>query len=188
MRGLITFVGLPAILMLACAGALAKPTPSSGDNRNSIVIVFKDGHRQSFSTSEIVRIDVKPPAAIVYKDGHQEKVAGEIARIEFENSAISASMPGRAHFVGKWEVGQGNGSNFFITLDADGEARKSLGSPHGTWTFVDGEARITWDDGWHDAIRKVGSRYEKLAFEPGTSFDDKPANITVARNTQPRPI
>ena len=185
MRGLIAVFGLPIILLLACA---AIGEAASADDRDYIVIVFKDGHRQSFSMSEIARVDFKPPAAIVYKDGHREKVAGEIAGIEFENSDIAASVPGRAHFVGKWEVGQGNGSNFFITLDADGEARKSLGRPHGTWTFVDGEARITWDDGWHDAIRKVGSRYEKLAFEPGTSFDDKPTNITAARNTQPRPI
>ena len=188
MRGLITFAGLPVILMLACAGALAKPTPSSGDERNSIVIVFKDGHRQSFAMAEIARIDFKPPAAIVYKNGHQEKVAGEISRIEFENSAVTAMTPGRAHFVGKWEVGQGDGSTFFITLDADGQATKTIGGPHGTWTVFDGEARITWEDGWHDAIRKVGPRHEKLAFEPGKSFDDTPNNITEARNTQPKPI
>jgi hypothetical protein len=79
---------------------------------------------------------------------------------------------------------------FFITVDADGTARKTLGSPHGTWTWtlVDGEARIGWEDGWHDAIRKVGTRHGKRSFEPGASFDDQPSNVTTARNPQPRPI
>ena len=94
----------------------------------------------------------------------------------------------RARFVGKWEVGEGNGNDFYATLDADGEAHKSIGASHGTWTVVDGEARISWDDGWHDAIRKVGSKYEKFAHAPGKSFDDPPSNVTAARNTDPKPI
>jgi len=141
------------------------------------------------ATAEIARIDLKAPSAVVYKDGHQDKIsAADISRIEFESSALSAMTPGRNHFVGKWEVGEGNGGRFFITLDADGDARKSIGSSHGTWTLVDGEARISWDDGWHDAIRKVGTKHEKRAFEPGRSFDDPPSNVTAAINTQPRPI
>lgn len=189
MHGLIKIVGISGVLLLACAGALAKPTPSPADDRNTIVIVFKDGHRQSFALAEIASIDFKTPAVIVYKDGHQEKLpAANIARIEFENSDATVMTPGRAHFVGRWEVGDGNRSRFFITLDADGAARKSIGRPHGTWTLVNGEARISWDDGWHDAIRKVGTRHEKVAYEPGKSFDDTPSNITAARNTRPRPI
>jgi hypothetical protein len=90
--------------------------------------------------------------------------------------------------VGKWEVGDGNGGRFYITLDADGSARKTLGSTHGTWTLVDGEARISWDDGWHDAIRRVGTRHEKVAHEPGKSFNDDPTNVAPAVNTHPKPI
>jgi hypothetical protein len=60
--------------------------------------------------------------------------------------------------------------------------------PRGTWTYVDGEARIAWDDGWHDIIRKVGATHEKRAFEPGKSFDDTPSNITAAKNTETKPI
>ena len=189
MRGLINVVAVSGILLLAFAGAVAKPASSPADDRNSIVIVFKDGHRQSFAVAEIARLDFKAPSVIVYKDGHQEKFsAADILRIEFENSAVNAMTPGRAHFIGKWEVGEGNGGMFFITLDADGEAKKTLGASHGTWTLVDGEARISWDDGWHDAIRKVGTKHEKLAYEPGKSFDDTPSNVTAARNTQPKPI
>jgi len=73
---------------------------SSPDDRNSVVIVFKDGHRQSFSVAEIIRIDFTAPAVVVYKDGHQEKIAGaDIARIEFESSE-TAAMPSRSHFIG----------------------------------------------------------------------------------------
>lgn len=189
MHGLRKIVVVAAILLFGVAETFAGPASSPADDRDSVVIVFKDGHRQSFAMAEIARMDFKAPAVIVYKDGHQEKFSpSDIARIEFGTSSMSEMMPGRGHFVGKWEVGQGNGSTFFITLDADGEARKTLGASHGTWTLVDGEARISWEDGWHDVIRKVGTRHEKRAYEPGKSFDDPPANVTAARNTQPKPI
>jgi hypothetical protein len=175
---------LPAILLLTPAVSLATPPPA--DAPSSIVIVFHDGHRQALDMSDLARIEFKPPVTVVFKDGHQQSIAStDIARIEFEPSA---SVPGHNHFVGKWKVGEGNGSNFYITLDANGEARKSIGSSHGTWTVAAGEARITWDDGWHDAIRKVGSSHEKRAYQPGKSFDDTPSNVTAATNTQPQPI
>jgi hypothetical protein len=190
MRGLVTVVGVSGVLLLASAAAVASPAPSPVEDRSSVVIVFKDGHRQSLAMAEIARIDFKAPSVIVYKDGHQEKLpAADIARIEFETAELGAMTPGRGHFIGKWEVGEGNGgTNFFITLEADGDAKKTIGPAHGTWTLVDGEARITWDDGWHDVIRKVGTKHEKLAFEPGKSFDDSPSNVTTARNTQAKPI
>lgn len=176
------------IVLLAVFPAFAKPSPSPADDHGSVVIVFKDGHRQSFANSEISRIDFKTPA-VFFKDGHQEKIStADISRIEFEPSEGAVATLGRGHFIGKWEVGQGNGSNFFITLEADGDARKTLGAEHGTWTVVGGEARISWDDGWHDVIRKVGTTHEKVAYEPGRSYDDSPTNVTAARNTQPKPI
>jgi len=162
MRSPVKAVCILAILTLGAASALAKTGAEPANDHGSIVIVFKDGHRQSL-------------------------LVADIARIEFETSA-SALLPSRNHFLGKWEVGEGNGFNFYITLEADGEAKKSIGSSHGTWTVVDGEARISWDDGWHDAIRKVGAKHEKFAYEPGKSFTDKPSNVTAARNTEPQPI
>ena len=187
MRTLLLRVFILPALLLGVPLAFAAPVPA-GDH-SSIVLVFKDGHHQSFAIGEIVSIDFKAPAVVIYKDGHREKITADIVRIEFDNPGISASTPSRAHFIGKWEVGQGGGgSNFFITLEADGDARKSIGPSHGTWTLFDGEARITWDDGWHDVIRKVGAKHEKVAFEPGKSFDDTPSNVTPARNTQSKPI
>jgi len=175
---------LTSLLLLALA-AFARPAA----DRNSVVIVFKDGHRQSFSIAEIAHIDLKSPSVVVFRDGHQEKLASaDIASIDFESSEFGSNTPSRSHFIGKWEVGDGNGNNFFITLDADGKAHKTTGSHHGTWTLFDGEARISWDDGWHDIIRKVGAKHEKIAFAPGKSFTDPPSNIANARNTEPKPI
>ncbi len=185
MRGLIPIIAVPAVLFtLAVANVAASPL----DDHDPVVIVYKDGHRQTLAAGEIARLDLKAPPTIVYKDGHREKLRGDVDRIEFSESGASATTPGRSHFIGKWEVGEGNGGNFFITLNADGSAKKSIGSPHGTWTLVDGEARITWDDGWHDAIRKRGAQHEKVAYEPGKTFDDAPSNVTVARSTEHKEI
>jgi len=186
MRAVMTAVGGSAVLLLAFAAAAARPA-AAADDHNSVVVVFKDGHHQTFAMAEIARIDFKAPAVIVYKDGHHEKISSDIDRIEF-GAAENPMLPSRAHFIGKWEVGDGNGSNFFITLEGDGNAKKSRGEEHGTWTLVDGEAHIAWDDGWHDAIRKVGAKHEKVAHEPGQSFDEPPANVTAARNTEAKPI
>jgi len=187
MRGCVRPVGVSAIFLLAFTAVLAVPT-ASADDRDSVVITYKNGHHQTLAAAEIARIDLKEPGAIVYKDGHREKISAEVESIEFTDSSMTGMTPTRSHFIGKWEVGEGNGSNFYIVLDANGNAKKSIGAEHGTWTLVDGEARIAWDDGWHDVIRKVGTKHEKLAFEPGKSFNDEPSNVTAARNTQARPI
>jgi hypothetical protein len=125
----------------------------------SIVIVFKDGHQQSFRLADI-------------------------ARIEFSSPADRASA-GQARFLGEWKVGNGIGGTFIITLKPDGVAHKTLGSVNGTWTVINGEAQVAWDDGWHDVIRKVGSKYEKAAYSPGTSLSGSPSNVAEAIYTEP---
>jgi hypothetical protein len=176
-----------ALLTLAAAGTIATAGPTPADDHGSMVVVFKDGHRQNLDLADVARVDFKAPGMIVFKDGNRKSIpAADVARLEFESPMASA--PGKNHFVGKWQVGLGNGGNFYITLEPDGEARKTHGSSHGTWTMVNGEARISWDDGWHDVIRKVGAKHEKLAYEPGKSFDDTPSNVTDARNTEVKPI
>jgi hypothetical protein len=184
MRILLRTLAFSAFLLL-----ITYPAKLTADDHGSVVIVYKDGHRQTFAMNQISSIDFKTPAVVAYKDGRREKITAEIARIEFDTAGLGTTMPTRAHYIGKWQVGDGNGHTFFITLDDDGAARKTLGVPHGTWTLVDGEARIAWDDGWHDVIVKVASgKHEKRAFEPGKSLDDAPANVTEARNTQTKPI
>lgn len=123
---------------------------------------------------------------IVFKDGHQQRFSmAEIARIEFKTVETVPSA-GRGNFIGKWKVGDGMGGHFYITLDPNGEATKTMGAAHGAWTVVGNEARIKWDDDWHDAIRKVGKQYEKAAFAPDKSFNDSPSNVTDAQNLEPQ--
>jgi len=169
MRKIVAVAGLALMLCLAVPGAFSSPPPASKGAPGTIVIVFKDGRRQAFNLSDI-------------------------ARVEFPVAADAAAVTGPAssllprHFQGKWEVGDGNGNNFYITLEENGDAKRSLGDVHGRWVYVDGEARITWDDGAQDAIRKIGSRYQKRAFAAGKSFTDAPDNVAPARNTTPHPI
>ena len=176
---------LLGIACIASAVAWAQPSGSKSSG-NSFTIIFKDGHQKAYA--DVTRIDFKNPDAMVLtRGGREERLSlGEVARIDFIPSATF--QLGRNHFVGKWKVGTGGGDDFFITLDRSGEARKSMGSSHGTWEVVNGEARISWDDGWHDVIRPVGTKHEKVAYEPGRSYDAEPSNITDARRVDPQPI
>lgn len=170
--------------VMACLSLIAYAT----DAKKSVSVVLTDGHRQTYALADINRIDFKDGAVIVFKDGHEKSFSlSEVSRIEF-SPATADSQFGRNHFLGKWKVGDGAGSHFFITLESDGQARKTLGSAHGTWTVIDGEARISWDDGWHDVIRKAGAKHEKVAYAPGKKFDAEPDNITDAENINPQPI
>jgi hypothetical protein len=175
--GFIAFVLLGAV---ALCSAQAKP--------DSLVVVLKDGHQRSFPMAEVSRIDFRNGSMLLTRAGRQETInMAEVVRIDFGSSEPFSA--GRNRFVGKWEVGVGVGNRkFFITLKPDGQARKSMGGSHGTWAVVNGEARISWDDGWHDIIRKVGEKHQKLAFEPGRSLDAEPSNVTDAKNTTAQPI
>lgn len=156
----------PLLLALAALAfplfaSAQKAAPAPKDDSNSLVITFKDGRQRSFLMSDIARVEV---------------------------NTGKATPVSKTRFLGKWKVGEGNGNTFFITLEQDGVARKTIGSSHGTWTTFENEARITWDDGWHDAIRKNGGRYEKVAFGPGKTFTDTPDNVTKAENTEAQPL
>jgi len=161
MRRLHQVFGALALLIIAAPIAAPKQKPAKEDGQSSIVIVFKDGHEQSFPVADI-------------------------ARIEFSGSTSSALPVGSARFLGDWKVGDGMGGTFIITLKPDGLAHKSNGQGgEGTWKVVRGAAQISWDDGWHDVLRKVGNKYEKAAYSPGTSLSDKASNIAGAVYTEP---
>ena len=155
MRNLIG-VAILGTLALNAYGANPNPNTDKENDQTSIVITFKDGHQQSYLMADIARVE--------YKGADESTVGPE-------------------NFLGKWEAGTGSSNGtFFITLDTNGEASKSLGASHGTWGIVGDEVRINWDDGWRDMIRKTDKKkYEKLAFAPGTSFSDGPENVTEAR-------
>jgi hypothetical protein len=161
------FLGAAALLLLIAPSAFATPPAPAKASSGQIVIVFKDGHKQSFNLADI-------------------------ERVEFPTSDVAATAspygPSRGHFIGKWECGDGSGGTFTIALDEDGNAMRSIGDVHGKWVYVNGEAHVTWDDGAMDAIRRVGSQYQKFAYKAGNSFTDVPANVTNARNVTPKPI
>ncbi|HEY7390182.1 MAG TPA: hypothetical protein VH640_16825 [Bryobacteraceae bacterium] len=167
MPKLVQIISLVTAVMVNAYAATPHPPQTSPDKPTSaeptsVIIVFKDGHQETYSMSDIARIEYK---------------------------TASDSVLGPDHFLGKWEVGDGNSGTFFITFQANGEATRSLGASHGIWTIVGDEARVSWDDGWHDVIREVGyNQHEKLAFAPDTTFDDKPANVTAAHKVEPKKI
>lgn len=164
MRKIVGVACLSAILLLAVP---ARPVTPDAASQRSIVIVFKDGHRQTINMNEIERIE--------FPGGAQTGVS-------------SVNNPSRSRFFGKWQVGDGAGNTFYISLYDDGEAKRTLGSVRGKWEYVDGEAHITWDDGAQDAIRKAGTHFQKYAYHMGKSFTDEPDNVTPARNTNPNPL
>ena len=169
MRKINAIHGLVVICLFAVSAGLSAAPPKNGSG--TIVIVFKDGHRQTFNLSDIERVEfpAPPPAP------------GGAA-------ALNPEAPPRGHYVGRWECGDGNGGTFYIDLKENGEALRSIGDVRGHWEYVNGEAHVTWDDGAQDAIRKVGSRYQKSAYDAGKSFTDHPNNVANARLTNPKPI
>lgn len=171
MRKIMGIGGLAVMLLLAGSGSFAKTPVSPKEGPGTIVIVFKDGHRQTFNLADVLRVEF-PTAPMG---------SGDI-------SPMNPLAPPRGHFLGKWECGDGNGGNFYITLLENGDAKRSIGNVHGRWVYVNGEAHITWDDGAMDAIRKVGSRDRKSAYAAGKSFNDNPDNVTDAHNTSKTPI
>ena len=167
MRKSVVYLAAGPLLSLSAISATAQ---SRGSSSGQIVIVFKDGHRQSFPLANIARID--------FPGGNAVADAGP----------TPAGSPSRGHFFGKWEVGDGSGGTFTITLDENGDAHRSLHRAHGKWAYVNGEARVTWDDGAQDAIRRIDGKDQKFAYHAGKSFTDEPDNVTDAHNTSPRPI
>jgi hypothetical protein len=159
----IVFIG---VLLSALPGIAQNRTKSNSDK---IVLVFKDGHRQSFNLADLASIEFAGPAIA-------------------DSGSTPPGAPPRGHFIGKWVVGDGSGGTFFITLNEDGSAWRTLHRSHGRWAYVNGEARVTWDDGALDAIWRVGGEDKKSAYRAGKSFTDQPDNVTDAHNMSPRPI
>jgi len=166
------------VVLAGCTAMLLGLASVQGQNRanknnsGQLVIVFKDGHRQTFNFADVARIEFSGTGGVPIGDA----------------GSTPSGTPPRGHFLGKWEVGDGAGSTFYITLDDDGSAWRSLHRIHGKWAYVNGEARVTWDDGAMDAIRRIDGRDQKFAYSAGKSFTDAPDNVTDAKNTSPRPI
>ena len=189
MRKIAQVIFLGTALLAVAVNTLAQNEPT--DARGSLVVVMKDGQRQTIPVAAISKIEFKDADVVVVKDGHRQIFPlAQVQSFEFDSSAGQGFPFGRNHFLGKWKVGIGNGDmgSFYITLKPNGVAEKSIGAGHGTWAVVDGEARITWDDGWRDVIRKAGGSHEKVAHEPGTTFSGESSNITDATRVDAQPI
>lgn len=163
-----------AILFTACLAAALISTGSSvfaapvaKTSSGTMVIVFKDGHKQVVNLADVERV---------------EYPMVEVAAVSGEPG------PSRGRFLGKWDCGDGSGGSFFITLLENGDAERSIGNVHGKWVYSNGEADITWDDGAQDALRRVGAKWQKFAYNSGKRFTDAPENVTNARNTTQKPI
>ena len=154
-----------AVLLPACLPTISAAQPQKA-GPNSVVVVFKDGHRQTFNLADLDRIEFPGPVP---------------------EGLLSVPGPSRARFVGRWQVGEGNGDNFIITLHDDGTAFRSLRETGGKWQYVNGEAQIRWDDGSNDCIRKVGAWFKKFWYQPDQAFSGTPANVTNARNLSQNP-
>ena len=171
MRKNVVVAGISLIGLLAVGGVMARSATPPKSSSGTIVIVFKDGHRQSFKLADIERVEFPAPEQV-----------GQSA------TPSNPEAPPRGHYVGRWECGDGNRGLFYIDLKDSGDALRSIGDVRGRWEYVNGEAHVTWDDGAQDAIRKVGSHYQKSAYEAGKSFSDRPANVASARLLNPKPI
>jgi hypothetical protein len=171
MRKLV-FVLAGCAAMLVGIVSVQAQNHASKNNSGQLVIVFKDGHRQTFNFADVARIEFAGTGGVPLADA----------------GSTPAGAPPRGHFLGKWEVGDGAGSTFYITLEDDGSAWRSLHRVHGKWAYVNGEARVTWDDGAMDAIRRIDGRDQKFAYHAGKSFADTPDNVTDAKNTSRGPV
>ena len=157
------FVSVGSVLGVLLAAGVAQSAEPPQDHRNSLVVVFKDGHQKNFPMSEV-------------------------ERIEFPSAPAAVSTAGQGRFLGQWKVGDCAGSYFNITLDRDSVARKTIGAPHGTWAVVDGEARITWEDGNRDTIRKAGDTYEKAWYPQDKSYAEPASCTASAESIDRKPI
>lgn len=161
---------------------------SAQDSAKTLTVIYKDGHQKTFTIPNGSRIDFNAGNMMVSSGKNVETIrVSDVARIDF-NAAHPPGF-GMNHFVGKWEFGTGVGNQtFFVTLDRNGHAHKSLGGSNGRWSVVDGEAVIKWDDGWTDVIRKVGDKHKKFAYEDGRPLDGEPSNVTDAKTLNSEPI
>jgi hypothetical protein len=123
------------------------------------------------------------------------KTAGGSTKTVFVVGPVVASKPeaqekptdkgtmirGARDFVGRWRIVDDKGvTSCYFTLSASAAKKSHAPKVTAKWELVGKEARITWSDGWKDILRPQKDGVLKIAFGPGTSWDDKPANTQHA--------
>lgn len=154
--------GTAALCVISSSAQTKSSAIKSKPDQDSVVITFKDGHSQRYPLADVAKIEFDSP------------------------STTPSETSSSGHFLGTWKIGNSS-ERFTITLKRDGQASKTINNytTSGAWKVIGDEARITWEDGWHDTIRRAGNRYEKVAFGPGKTFSDSPDNIENAKTNDP---
>jgi hypothetical protein len=126
----------------------------------------------------IVVLAIAPFAAIAYclgrsVDSRSNHINGDASKLNQE------------FFLGRWQCGHGTGGTgeFIMTLNRDGTVHKShVPAVSGTWSCVQGAARIHTSDMWRDILRRTPEGVIKFAYneEPGVLPDSRPTNYSIA--------
>lgn len=174
------------------AGAYSATPVFAGDriylfNEDAACTIIKPGRK--FEVQAQNALTKQPLLASPAVDGNAFILRTESHLYRIQNGArrspAAQEDATRMEFVGSWDIGrprEGGAPAFVMTLQEDGTARKShVPKATGEWMLVAGEARVVWSDGWRDIIRKAGSGYRKVAFRPGSDFEDAPDNTDSAR-------
>jgi hypothetical protein len=109
-----------------------------------------------------------------YKPSPEEKKAADqrAADVAAEKKALDALPEAAKQFVGRWTVLTTDGKpSSYLNLGATYKAsREHVSGDAGKWEFVGGEARITYDNGWHSVIRpnkNKASAWQIASYSPG---------------------
>ena len=110
----------------------------------------------------------------------EEPTAPLKTNIATASEAVSP-MLFRNEFLGFWEITDTRRDTFFLYLKRGGKAsiasrdrKRAPESEDGYWSLAADEARISWDSGLKDLIRKHADGYLYLAFDDQGTFRDRP--------------
>ncbi len=88
--------------------------------------------------------------------------------------AEDAARVERMFFVGQWVIGRdASDRSNTITLRDDSTAIR-LRNGMGTWEVVNGEAHITWPNGWRNILRCERGGVRSYTLHAGATFDNPP--------------
>ena len=78
MRTLLRIFCVMGVLPVIVAMASPLPKAASGDDDRSVVIIFKDGHRQTFRLADIARIEFSTPTTTTHIAGKPRPFSGGV--------------------------------------------------------------------------------------------------------------
>ena len=113
MHRIVKFALLGIILVASAIGCLGRA--ASGGVHGSLVVVMKDGRRQTIPVAEITKIEFKDGDIVVFTDGGQKSFRlSETQSFEFEASASTAFCARSEAFCWQMESGPRSGGWRFL--------------------------------------------------------------------------